>query len=32
MIDVAWNGEIVSVAFIDIEIRAKLESEDDYDT
>jgi hypothetical protein len=30
MIDVAWEGEIVTVAFIDIEIRAKLESED-YD-
>ena len=31
MIDVAWEGEIVTVAFIDIEIRAKLEREDDYD-
>jgi hypothetical protein len=31
MIDVAWDGEIVTVAFIDIEIRAKL-LEDDYDT
>jgi hypothetical protein len=31
MIDVVWEGEIVTVAFIDIEIRAKLEREDDYD-
>ena len=31
MIDVAWNGEIVTVAFIDIEIRAKLERDADYD-
>jgi hypothetical protein len=31
MIDVAWEGEIVTVAFIDIEIRAKLEREGDYD-
>jgi hypothetical protein len=31
MIDVAWEGKIITVAFIDIEIRAKLEREDDYD-
>jgi hypothetical protein len=31
MIDVAWDSEIVTVAFIDIEIRAKLERAADYD-
>lgn len=31
MIDVVWNGEMIIVAFIDIEIRAKLEEDGDYD-
>ena len=31
MIDVAWNGEMIIVAFIDIEIRATLLEDRDYD-